>query len=58
VAGVDIGWWPGYGCSRSSERPQGLADTNCQAAVTAVAVRRTVRWWSSEARVVAGRRRD
>jgi hypothetical protein len=27
--------------------------TNCRAAVLAVAVRRTVRWWSFEARVVA-----
>ena len=34
------------------------AEMNCRAAVQAVEVRRTVRWWSSEARVVAGRRRD
>ncbi len=33
LAGVDIGWWCGYGFSRSPERQQGLADTNCRAAV-------------------------
>ncbi len=59
-AGVDIEWWRGYGFSRSPERQQGLAETNYRQAVPAVqvvAVRRTVRRWSSEAREVAGRRR-
>lgn len=56
-ARVDIGGCCGYGFSRSPERQQGPAETNCRAAVQAVAVRRTVRWWSFEARVVAGRRR-
>lgn len=54
-AGVDMECWCGYGFSRNPERQQGLAETNCRPAVPAV--RRTVRWWSSEARVVAGRRR-
>ncbi len=57
LAGVDIGWLPGYGFSRSRDQ-RGLAETNCRPAVHAVAVRRTVRWWSCEARDVAGRRRD
>lgn len=43
LAGVDIGWWCGYGFSRNAERPQGPAEMNCRAAVPAVAVRRTVR---------------
>lgn len=55
-AGVDISQWRRYGFLRSREGQQGLAETNCRQAV--VAVRRTVRRWSSEARVVAGRRRD
>ncbi|MFF1767702.1 aldo/keto reductase [Streptomyces sp. NPDC058249] len=53
---VDIGWGPGYGFSRSPERQQGLAGTNCRPAVRSCSCR-TVRWWSSEARFVAGRRR-
>jgi hypothetical protein len=57
MTGVDIGRCRGYGFSRSLERSQGPADMNCRAAVPAVAVRRTVRWWSSGARAVAGRRR-
>jgi hypothetical protein len=48
LAGVDIGRCCGYGFSRSRDQ-QGLAETNCRAAVHAVAVRREVRWWSSEA---------
>jgi hypothetical protein len=55
LAGVDIGCWRGYGFSRSPERQQGLADTNCR---EAGAVGRAVRWWSSEAGAVAGWRRD
>lgn len=51
LAGVDIGWWCGYGFSRSRDQ-QGPAETNWRAAVHAVAVRRTVRWWSFEARAV------
>lgn len=58
VAGVDIGWWRGYGFSRNQEGPQGPAEMNCRAVVPAVAVRRTVRWRSFEARVVSGRQRD
>ncbi|MFI8186650.1 LysM peptidoglycan-binding domain-containing protein [Actinacidiphila glaucinigra] len=61
LAGVDIGRWCGYCFSRSPEGPEGPAETNCRSAVSAVqlvAVCRTVRWWSSEARAVAGRRRD
>lgn len=46
LAGVDIGWWRGYGFSRSRDQ-QGPAGTNWRAAVHAVAVRRTVRWWGS-----------
>ena len=37
-AGVDIGWWRGYGFSRSPERQQGLAEMNCRQAVPAVQV--------------------
>jgi hypothetical protein len=57
-AGVDIGLWHGYGFSRSSERQKGLAETNCRPVVQVVAVSRTVRRRSFEARAFVGRRRD
>ncbi|MFC8621699.1 RNA polymerase sigma factor [Streptomyces anulatus] len=56
-ATVDIRRARGYGFSRSRDQ-QSPAETNWRAAVHAVAERRTVRWWSSGARVATGRRRD
>ncbi|MFI6984016.1 bifunctional 4-hydroxy-2-oxoglutarate aldolase/2-dehydro-3-deoxy-phosphogluconate aldolase [Embleya sp. NPDC050154] len=57
VSGVDIGCSCGYGFSRSPERSKGPAENELPGGRRVVAVRRTVRWWDSEAAVeVKGRR--